>query len=101
MELNELKDNELSDKLSNAEFIERFIESDGWKLIDEACKRVVKKAQAELSNVNAGDMVKIIELQQIIKLYKNVLNGLINSFKAEGLMAFEEAKERGLIKSAH
>lgn len=100
MDYSQFKDEDITDKLSNAEIIERFEESDGWRLIQEACKRTVLRAQEELLHTPADNTVRMVELQQIIKLYRNVLNGLINSFKNEGRMAFEEAKERGLLKKS-
>lgn len=87
----------LNKKLLDASFMEEFENSAGWKIISSACKRISAQAQEELIKTPANETVRIIELQIIIKLYRNVISGIIQSVKAEGKLAFEEAKENGII----
>ena len=92
-----LSDNDIWQRLGDGEFVYGFETSYEWKLFREACLRVARQAQVELLDVPADHTVRIIELQQLIKLYSRVPQSLMNSFKQEGIAAFEEAKDRGLI----
>jgi hypothetical protein len=89
---------DLLDAIDNSVLIESFKKSDEWKLIEEACNRLANAAQEELLSVPADNMLRIVEMQCSIRLYRNVLKSIVNSFTEEGEIAFNEAKERALIK---
>jgi len=95
----ERSDKELLNDLENGELAFELTNSKGWKLIVEAMKRVEKKASEELINTDPADTSKIIQLQQIIKLYrKEFLPTLIEALKGVGEFAFNEAKSRNILK---
>jgi len=98
VEFEYMTDDEIEAKLSQWEKMEIFEASEQWKIFDVACKRVAEKAKMDLVQTSPSDTVRIIELQQIIKLYSSVFRGLINSFKQEGEVAYYEAENRGLTK---
>jgi len=91
-----LTDEALLEKLDNWDRLDRFEDSEEWRIFDEACRRVAMRAREELIKVPANDTLRIIELQQIIKLYGSVFKSLMSSFKQEGEVAFFEARDRGL-----
>ncbi len=93
----DLSDKDLLAKLEDAVFIDRFENSDDWKLIREACERLAKQAEYELDRTDPiKNPTKIIECQIVKKFCRNMLRGIINSIKAEGKLAFDEAGERDL-----
>lgn len=92
MDFDSLSNEELLKRIDNAEFIEKFTNSEDWKLFRDVCKRLSEKASLELENVKANETNRIIELQTICKFYKNVLLSVIESYKKEGMVCFEEAK---------
>jgi hypothetical protein len=98
LDYSELSNEAIKDRVQNSEEIYILENSKGWHLVQEACTRVARNAEKSLLNADPKDYVRIIELQQIVKLYKNVLGSIIKSFMDEGKIAFEEAKDRELIE---
>lgn len=97
LEFERMNDGELVDRIENAAEIKELERSKGWRLISEACKRAANQARESLADVDPENKVLIVKYQQIAKLYGNVIPSLVNSFKQEGEMAFEEAKGRGVL----
>jgi hypothetical protein len=89
----EKEDQELVDKIEQGVMMNNFVHSPEWTLIQSACDRLVEKATSNLILIPANEQVRIIELQCIIKLYKNVLSSLVNSYIKEGEIAFNERKD--------
>ena len=96
MDEQELSDDELRQRLNDGETIQKLQEWDGWALIEKAFQRMSKKALEELANADPHDASRITQLQQISKFYASVM-GVLKSFVDSGKLAFEDAKERGLI----
>jgi len=99
VEFEYLTDEDLAAKVSEYERLLVFEESEQWKMFNEACSRVAEKAKMDLIKTAPDNMVRIIELQQIIKLYSNVFKGLMNSFKQAGFVALKEEQSRNPIGS--
>lgn len=96
-----LDDKEIFDKLKKAELAERLLASPEWKLLKEAALRIVDRAISKFAlSTKADDLVAIIELQIIIRKYKFGLFEEIDLLAQEGIVAFEEAKDRQLISKA-
>lgn len=87
-------DLEVIDALENGVEVEKTTHSEGWKIIDEAFKRLSEQAQRELLTVPADQLTRIVELQTVAKFYKSVFESVVNSYKQEGKLAFTVAKER-------
>jgi hypothetical protein len=81
------------DKIEQGVMINNFIHSPEWELIQGACNRLVDIATDNLIKTSANEIVRIVELQCIIKLYKDVLKSLINSYIKEGEIAYKERKD--------
>lgn len=95
----DLTNEELLSRLDDATFIARFEGSDDWKLIREACERLAKQADYNLDNIDPiKDPTGIIECQITRKFCRNILRGIVNGIKNEGKIAFQQAKERGIIQ---
>jgi len=98
MNLEELSDKELHDKLQEAGLVEKLTSSPEWGMFKEASDRIIDRAINEFAkNTKADDTVKVIELQTIIRKYKYGLFNEVNSLKVESDMLFEEAKSRGMF----
>ncbi len=97
LQFESMEDKQLIERIETAAEIKEMESSPGWKLLNEACKRAAAQARESLSDVDPSDKVLIVKYQQIAKLYGNVLPSLVNSFKQEGEMAFQEAKGRGIM----
>lgn len=95
MDYSIVPDSELLQKLDAGVIINDLEQHEGWQLINEACLRTARQAQRELLTVHASDMTKIIELQQIVKLYSAVIPSLLRHFRDESKIAFDELSERG------
>ncbi len=98
MNSEELSKEEIISKLSDGELAVRFEESEDWKLIRESTRRLADQAIDELTKTPADNLVRIIELQLTAKFCRNFLQSILNSYKQEGALAFEEAKYRGFVK---
>lgn len=97
-EFDHLADDELLKKIDESAALRDLEQHQGWKLLNAGCRRLVIWAQDALSKVPADQTVKIIELQQIIKLYRDIIPNMRNSLKDTGKLAFQEAKRRGVIE---
>lgn len=97
LEFVNMPDAEVLDKLENSSEIHDLEKSRGWALLNEACRRAAGQAKQALVEADPDDKTMVVKYQQVARLYGNVLQSLINSFKQEGAMAFEEAKSRGLV----
>ena len=96
MDFSQLSDQELRKRLDEAGMAARVEESEEWGIFREALDRLCRNAQEELLNTSASDTVKIVELQITIKLCRNILKNIIGVVKAEGAIAFQEAKDRNI-----
>ena len=90
------KNEDLIDALENGVEVEKTIATPGWRILDEAFKRLSLQADRELRNVPADKMAEITELQVIAKFYDNVFKSVVESYKQEGKLAFDECKQRDL-----
>lgn len=96
-----LDDKELYEQLNKAGLIEKLSTSPEWKLLQEAANRIVDRAIREFAcNVKATDIVRLIELQTIIRKYKYGLIDEVNILKNESEFIYQTAKDRGLIGKA-
>lgn len=98
MNYEELNDEELVSKLEDSALMDRFENSEDWKIIREACRRAGERAKEALVKADPDKKTLILELQKIAQIYGNFLPSLVNSFKQDGALAFEEAKGRGLLR---
>ena len=70
--------------LAQAEAVEKLFKySEGWKIVHEAFKKLADEAADMLGEVDPSDTVKIIELQQIKRIYSK----LYDIFKSSQLIA--------------
>lgn len=96
--LKDKEDEQLFNDLENGDLAYELTNHEGWKLIVEAMKRIERKASETLLNTDPDDKYKVLQLQQIIKLYrKDFIPALLENWKAVGKFAFEEAKDRGIL----
>jgi len=93
----EMDDIALLDALENSSEVRDIVVRPGWKIIDAACKRTAARARKALEDADPENKTYVIQLQQIVKLYGNVIHSLISTYKQEGELAFGEAKKRGLL----
>lgn len=98
MNVQGMTNKDLVDAIENGAEIESLKNSEGWKLIEEACQRVAESAQRELLTIKADDTIRIIEMQQVVKLYGGIIKTLADNFSSIAEIAFDEAKDRELIK---
>lgn len=100
-ELEELDDKELHDRIEKARLSENFIHSYEGKLIKEAAIRIIDKAVAKFAlQTKADNLREIIELQTIIRKYRFGLFDEMKLLIQEGEFAFEELKERDLLRES-
>lgn len=98
MNWDSLSDQEIFDQLRSAELAEKVENSDEWKLIREAIKRVYEKHQKLLQSADPTETELIMNLQVICKMYDEAfLPQLIKNFQNIGEFAFEEAKRRNIL----
>ena len=91
-------DEQIFDDLESGDAAYELTGSPAWNLINEAMKRLEKKASEALLNVDPKSESEIMQLQQIIKMYrKDFIPGMLESWKAIGEFAFNQAKDRGLL----
>jgi hypothetical protein len=99
MDIEELPNADLLEALDTSSVMTQLTTFEGWKLIEESCKRISKQAQEDILIANAKtEMEVIIEKQVMVKLYRNVIPGIVKSLTDIGEDAFNEAKDRELIK---
>lgn len=92
---------DLYDQLNKAGLIDKLATSPEWKMLQEAANRIVERAIKEFScSTKANNIVRIIELQTIIRKYKYGLIDEVNILKNESEFIYQEAKFRGLIGEA-
>ena len=97
-EYSALDDKELCEKLLQTDLANRLLNSPEWGLLKEARDRIINRAIAQFVITDVTDIGKITELKVILKKYKYGLFSEIEQLAQEGELAFEEAKERSLIK---
>ena len=84
-------------KLDDAAFVQRFEKSEDWKFFREACEHLARQAEYEMDRTDPlKNPSKIIELQVVKKFCRNIVGSIINGIKAEGAIAFQEARDRKL-----
>ena len=93
--LNSLDNRELYERLERSGLADKLDHDPAWRLVKEAADRIVEAAIKEIVNTPPNEMVRIAELQQVIKKYKYALFSEIEMLKQEGELAFNELKERG------
>jgi hypothetical protein len=96
VDYSQITNDDLKSRLEDGALVAELEATEGWKVMNEACKRVGRTAERELLKVKASDTLAIIELQVIAKLYSSVIPSLINSFKQESRIAFDELVDRGV-----
>jgi hypothetical protein len=97
MNFEDLTDRDLIDKLDKAAIAEKLAESYEWSLLKEAFDRVIKKAQAEILDVDpVENPSRIQELQILVKVLRNLVPGIVRGLHEEGRLAFFEAHNRDL-----
>ena len=98
MDWDTVSDQEIMDQLRSAELAERLEQSEEWKLVREAIKRVYEKHQKLLQSADPTETELIMNLQVICKMYDEAfLPQLIKNFQNIGEFAFEEAKRRNIL----
>lgn len=99
MDLDEVNDKELLDKLEKAALSERLRNQDEWKLLQEAADRIVDRSidKFAMMKIDPNNMYEVIELQIIIRKYKHGLFREVDILAQEGEMIFSEARDRDLI----
>ena len=99
MDFSEFTDDDLLDRLEDAALAHRLESLVEWKIIQEACQRLVDFAQKQLQEVNPEEYTKIIEYQLTARLFgKGFLPALIQNMQRMGELSFNEAKEREIIE---
>lgn len=99
MDFTNISNADLKEKLNNSIAINQLENSEGWQIVKEAMRRKVKQIEMALKKIDPSNMTAIIELQVRAEIYgQDFIPSLINSFKQEGEIAFEESKERGIIE---
>lgn len=95
MDLLNIQDSEIANKLDDLYRVHKIEESDEWTVIREAMRRVVDKHTELLVNCVPTDSEMIMQHQQIIKLYgEGFIPSLLKALKAEGEQAIEEVNAR-------
>lgn len=95
MDYSTIPDEDLKAQLEDGAIVAELENTEGWRIINEACKRVGRNAERALLKVAPTDVDAIVQLQAIAKLYSSVIPSLINSFKQESRIAFDELMARG------
>ena len=97
IDLSDLSNTELADRIDDAIIAENFAESKQWALIKEASDRIASKARDELLNTDpVNEAGRIMELQITIKVLQNILPGIVRGLREEGKLAFAVYHDRGL-----
>lgn len=98
MDWESASDQEIFDQLRSAELAEKVENSDEWKLVREAIKRVYEKHQKLLQSADPTETELIMNLQVICKMYDEAfLPQLIKNFQNIGEFAYQEAKRRSIL----
>jgi hypothetical protein len=98
MDWDTVSDQEIMDQLRSAELAERLEQSEEWKLVREAIKRVYEKHQKLLQSADPTETELIMNLQVICKMYDEAfLPQLIKNFQNIGEFAYQEAKRRSIL----
>lgn len=97
MEYSDLSNEQIVDRIESGAAIIELENSEGWKLVSEAMSRLVTQAQNELISADASKTMDIVYLQTIIKLYRDVVPGIVKSMKEEAKVSLSEAKIRRLF----
>lgn len=95
-------DRELFEKLEQAGLADRLMADPAWGLLRKAADRIVEKALKQfVLNTKPTEIEKIIEFQLLVRKYKyGKLFAEIEELRQEGELAYEEAKERGILGSS-
>ena len=96
--IEELDDKELYDRLHKAGLVEKLETDEHWKMLNEARRRIIDRAVNEFAfKTKTDDILKVTELQVILRKYLRGLFDEVESLKRESTMLYEEAKQRGLV----
>jgi hypothetical protein len=93
----ETPNEDLLNKLEDAENFARLLDSPEWAVFREAWKRIHDEADRKLNMIDPTDTAGIIQCQLAKRFYKNVLETTIRQMHEVADLAYHEAKERGLI----
>lgn len=96
MDYSQLSDGELRTKLEDGILVQELESTEGWKVFEESCRRLSENAKRALLDVPADKTTTIIELQVMAKLYGKVLKSVVDTFKQESRIAWNELVERGV-----
>jgi hypothetical protein len=92
-------DQEIMDQLHTAQLADRLEQSEEWKIVHEAMKRIYDKHSVLLRKADPQDSNALIQLQQICNMYaEDFLPQLIKNFQNIGEFSFQEAKRRNLLE---
>jgi hypothetical protein len=93
----ELDHKELIKKLEDNSLLEEVRHSESWRIFREAWRRIYKTAELHLDNVDPSQTTRIIADQLTKRFYKDVLATTIRKVKEDGVSAFSQAKDRGIL----
>ena len=100
MEYREIEDTELFKRLYDADLASKLQGSEDWKLLREACDRIVERTIKKFAldtKVGVASMEDILELQLIIRKYKYGLFDELEMLANEQDFLRSEANERGIL----
>ena len=90
------EDKELFESIEKGGFVEKLESDPSWKILREIADKIVEKAVIEFAvKTKPDDVVRIIQLQTIIKKYKFAFFDEIQRYKDDADMAYIEVQERG------
>lgn len=97
MDFSKATDEELLERLDIGRISIKLEGDDDWKLIKELGQRLVKVGYKALRDTPSEQQAQIENIQCSIKKYEKIF-GELESCKQMGKIAFEEAKDREIIK---
>lgn len=96
--LSNVDDKELYELIEKANLADKLVNDPTYKLLREAADRIVERAVTEFAlKAEPDNLVEIIKLQTVIRLYKFGLFREVEVLKRESESAYQEAKDRGVF----
>lgn len=96
-EIEQLSNDQILNKLESSEMFLEVLESDKWKVFNEAWKRIHDEADRRLSTMDPTNATGIMQAQYAKRFYKNILQTTITQMHEVADLAYAEAKERNLL----
>lgn len=91
---------EIQAKLEDSLFIEKIRGSEDWKWLREAFRRVVLQANEDLKHLDPmKEPSKVLQAQIVVRLFDDFLKTTLDAIRANGKVAYAQAKDRGWISS--